>query len=367
MPVIHEISVIIDWSDQMAGQVEKPERCKVSGDDLIESWLKLYCDKKCLNYSDVDCWYWRNANNGLYIRVDATHTFHQKVVGSQGFEIKIVVKPGVCYVAALRAQLAKAQSQSNSYEELAEAREVSINNWINRYQQRNSEHNDFLYNVQIETVKNAEKMAALTMEWTNLKARVADLESECGEANDKITSLQSETVKYSKDLHDAHVRAQHEHSKYLLRLSKVGMKRSGGAGAVDEDVSEMTDVPDVLDGLNARELGGRTVAWLRNAKAKASQFVQKLGEAEDALRAEIPSSHLCPITQNRMQDPVVLPETGHSYERKSIEKWFERRVFDDNGNLRPATCPKTNLPLTSKNLIPNHDLRNSIEEMQARV
>lgn len=381
------MSIVLDWSAQMAGQVEKPERC-VSGVGFMEPWLASYCDKKCLHYSDVECWFCTGGDSIQYTRVDATHRFQREIVAGQAFEIKIVVKPGVCYVAALRAQLAKVQLQSNEYEALSDARNANMLQWMSRYQQEHRDKDEIAFKLQTETDKNAEKMAALTMEWTNLKSRVADLESECREADDTITALyneedrlqkelkerddkiaelHSEKVKYSKDLHDAHVRAQHEHSKYVLRLSKVGMKRSGGAGAVDEDVSEMTDVPDVLDGLNARELGGRTVAWLRNAKAKASQFVQKLGEAEDAIRAGIPDSHICPITCDVMKDPWILKQTGHSYEYEAIKKWLAQVRLDIDDRPLPPKCPKTGLSLTTTELIPNHGLRNSIEEMQARV
>jgi hypothetical protein len=387
MSVMHKISVIIDWSAHMGGQVEKPERCDVSGDDSVERWLKSYCDKKCLNYSDTVCWMWTGRGSILYTRVDATQRFHEELRDSQAFEIKIVTKPDVCYVAALRAQIEKAQVQSDNYEAIAESRDERIKNLINRYQQQNREHDDIVYKLQTEQRENAEKVtnlenkikekdklildlqAAIVESQADVRASDTEnyrLEKELREADDNIAELHSETVKYSKDLHDAHVRAQHEHSRYMLRLSKVGMKRSGGAGAVDEDVSEMTDVPDVLDGLNARELGGRTVAWLRNAKAKASQFVQKLAEAEDAIRAAIPDSHLCPITQDVMKDPVMIPQTGQSYERTAIEKWLEERR-DEDGNVIPARDPKTNVPLTSKEIVPNLGLRHSIEEMQARV
>lgn len=380
MSVTHEISIILDWSAQMAGQVEKPERCGVSGDDFMEHKLKLYCDKKCLKYSDVECWFCAGGDSIQYTRVDATHRFETEIVAGQAFEIKIVVKPGVCYVAALRAQIEKAQVQSDNYEAIAEAREGSINNWINRYQQQNREHDDIVNKLQTEQRENAEKVTNLENKIKEKDKHILDLqaailesqadvrasdtekdrlEKELRQADDNIAELHAETVKYSQDLLDARIRVQDEHRRYLL-------KRRGGPADASEDVSDMTDVPDVLDGLNARELGGRTVAWLRNAKAKASQFVQKLGEVEDSLRAEIPDSHVCPITQDVMKDPWILRQTGQSYEYEAIKKWLEERR-DQDGNVIPPKCPKTGLHLTTKELIPNHGLRNSIEEMQARV
>ena len=61
---------------------------------------------------------------------------------------------------------------------------------------------------------------------------------------------------------------------------------------------------------------------------------------------------LCPITYEVMRDPVII-ETGHSFERESIQRWF------DNGN---RTNPATGAELSSLVLFPNHSLRNAIEE-----
>jgi hypothetical protein len=56
-----------------------------------------------------------------------------------------------------------------------------------------------------------------------------------------------------------------------------------------------------------------------------------------------------------MVDPVIVTETGHTYERYAIEKWLHTHNTD----------PRTNVELRSKNLIPNHSLRASIEEFSA--
>ena len=53
---------------------------------------------------------------------------------------------------------------------------------------------------------------------------------------------------------------------------------------------------------------------------------------------EVPSEIQDPITHDVMWDPVLLVETGHSYDRLSIQQWFQR------GN---RTCPKTNRRLKS--------------------
>lgn len=384
MSVIHEISVIIDWSKRMAGQVEKPERCKVSGDpvyrrDFIESWIRWYCDKKCLRYSDVECWFCTGGDSIEYTRVDATHRFQREIVAGQAFEIKIVTNPGVCYVAALRAQIEKAKLESDRYEALSDALNDRMLEWTSRYEKEHRELDDVKYKLQIETDKNAEKVTELQNKIREHVGNALDLGRNINERDKLILDLQTEKdaldekcAKYTKDLYDAHIRAQKEHSTYMLQLSHASKKRRLGAGAADEDAPDVPDVPDVLDmsdmldNLKTRPLGERSVASLRKLIQGAGEFIQKLVEAEDAIRAAIPDSHICPITQDVMKDPVILVETGMTYERKEIEKWLEEKL-DDDGNVIPPRDPKTNVILTTKKLIPNHALRNSIQEMQARV
>ncbi|KHN29326.1 U-box domain-containing protein 15 [Glycine soja] len=66
----------------------------------------------------------------------------------------------------------------------------------------------------------------------------------------------------------------------------------------------------------------------------------------------IPHEFLCPITLEIMTDPVIVT-SGQTYERESIEKWFQ-----SNHN----TCPKTRQPLEHLSLAPNCALKSLIEE-----
>jgi hypothetical protein len=67
---------------------------------------------------------------------------------------------------------------------------------------------------------------------------------------------------------------------------------------------------------------------------------------------EVPSAFTCPITSEVMKDPVLVPETGHSYERQAIERWFSTHDTD----------PMTGVRVTHKTLAPNHSLRRMIQE-----
>jgi hypothetical protein len=66
----------------------------------------------------------------------------------------------------------------------------------------------------------------------------------------------------------------------------------------------------------------------------------------------LPEEFHCPITHEIMKDPVIAID-GHSYERSAIQEWFRRGQ---------ETSPRTNDPLQSQQLYPNHALRNVIEK-----
>jgi hypothetical protein len=121
-------------------------------------------------------------------------------------------------------------------------------------------------------------------------------------------------------------------------------------------VPEVRDVSAVFEDLNARELGGRSVACLRTVKRSTDQFALRLAAAEDRLRDAPPESFVCPIAMAVFVDPVIVVETGTTYERAAIERWFARHNTD----------PLSNVCLTSKATIPNNALRGRIEEWAAR-
>ncbi|KAI4983473.1 hypothetical protein ZWY2020_023965 [Hordeum vulgare] len=70
---------------------------------------------------------------------------------------------------------------------------------------------------------------------------------------------------------------------------------------------------------------------------------------------------MCPLTKQVMQDPVTI-ETGQTFEREAILKWF--RECRDNG--RRPTCPLTQRELRTTDINPSIALRNVIDEWRAR-
>ena len=77
-----------------------------------------------------------------------------------------------------------------------------------------------------------------------------------------------------------------------------------------------------------------------------------MSEADNKKTMEYEKNFICPITQERMIDPVIAAD-GISYERTAIQKWLT-----DND-----TSPKTNLDLEHKELISNITLKAMIHEM----
>jgi len=74
--------------------------------------------------------------------------------------------------------------------------------------------------------------------------------------------------------------------------------------------------------------------------------------SESELEECCPPSFICPISTEIMNDPVILVETGTTYDRKYIEQWLQ------NNN----TDPSTGLQLTSKEVLHVLALKNAIEE-----
>ncbi len=68
----------------------------------------------------------------------------------------------------------------------------------------------------------------------------------------------------------------------------------------------------------------------------------------------VPDEFKDPITHEIMVDPVITAD-GHSYERASITRWFL---------MGHHTSPLTNARLANQDILPNHSLRQAIENYQ---
>ena len=72
-----------------------------------------------------------------------------------------------------------------------------------------------------------------------------------------------------------------------------------------------------------------------------------------------PPDHLrCPISCDLYDDPVLLSQTGHTYDRASIERWLRQKS--------PPTDPASNVELHSTATVPNWALRDAVNEWRAQ-
>ena len=72
-----------------------------------------------------------------------------------------------------------------------------------------------------------------------------------------------------------------------------------------------------------------------------------------------PPDHLrCPISCDLFDDPVLLSQTGHTYDRVSIERWLRQKS--------PPTDPASNVELHSTATVPNWALRDAVNEWCAQ-
>lgn len=97
------------------------------------------------------------------------------------------------------------------------------------------------------------------------------------------------------------------------------------------------------------------LAALERQTASRPLAMEQRCNARGATASNTPHSHFCPITKSVMQDPVMAAD-GHSYERVAIERWFAE------GSM---LSPQTGLPLATTVLIPNHSLRQAIDEFNS--
>jgi hypothetical protein len=64
-----------------------------------------------------------------------------------------------------------------------------------------------------------------------------------------------------------------------------------------------------------------------------------------------PQELCCPISEDLFEDPVLLIESGQTYDRKSLERWFKER----------NTCPLTGKTLKSTQTVPNFAVKGLVD------
>lgn len=99
------------------------------------------------------------------------------------------------------------------------------------------------------------------------------------------------------------------------------------------------------------------VQFYEQPSPSRSSVSRREGRRVDPLYA----AFICPLTKEVMREPVTL-ETGQTYEKSAIERWFKE--CRETG--RAPVCPMTGKQLESILLKPSIALRNTIEEWTYR-
>jgi len=115
------------------------------------------------------------------------------------------------------------------------------------------------------------------------------------------------------------------------------------------NLSLRDDIEDVLAlNLQLQDDSLQKKSHLESLKNEGRELAKNLTKGMDTF--------LCPITRDLMTDPVICSD-GHTYERYAIEEWLRSS----------SRSPKTNQRLASRELIPNHAMRNTIEGMEETI
>ena len=136
-------------------------------------------------------------------------------------------------------------------------------------------------------------------------------EKEKVEAKSKVQQL--ETIINEQNLQFKCMHEKVQQLQMQLDAASVALQRAAAENEVEE--------PDILlslQGLLSRNLSGRSLVWLQQCEESARKFVDKVQAAASSLRRAVPDGFRCPITQDIMVDPVVVADSGHTYERAAI-------------------------------------------------
>lgn len=95
--------------------------------------------------------------------------------------------------------------------------------------------------------------------------------------------------------------------------------------------------------------------WTQTNDNGYDDHIERTAYSMEALEStsHLPRAVYCPISRMPMQDPVVATD-GHSYERKDIQRWLQKKQVSPLTGVQIATF-----------LVPNHALRNVIADLMA--
>ncbi len=164
-----------------------------------------------------------------------------------------------------------------------------------------------------------------------------------------MSCFESELISEGEDNHDLEsaLVQSGEHKPNMAPVSRTEILTAVQDLLQSADLSLNHNAKNMLDSnLTLRETLSQKDREIKVIEKRTNEIARKAMSGVD--------SFLCPITREPMEDPVICCD-GHTYERHAIEMWLRNN----------SRSPKTNQPLPSRELIPNHALRSAIEAMSA--
>lgn len=149
-----------------------------------------------------------------------------------------------------------------------------------------------------------------------------------------------------------------EQLQQIENVLPLAVRPIGQANAVAKSALDILVWPEGEQTLKLLELQQERDEALRQVAERddaLKQITEKLDFDRNEFEAQVEQDFMCPITHEKMQEPVVAAD-GHTYERRAIEKWMRES----------STSPMTGAPLTHRYLTTNFSLRRIIAVYEAR-
>lgn len=154
--------------------------------------------------------------------------------------------------------------------------------------------------------------------------------------------------------------ARNDHSKTHTLLEQVVglLHKPGERVSRDEVEKELQDLREEMDRLHSLKMQ-QEEQYIKQI-IHLIESVQDPGDslpAPPASSADVPPDLLCPISFTMFRDPVMLVESGHTYDRHNIQEWLDR------GN---RTDPCTGAHISNIQLVPNMVVRKLVNDYLAQ-
>jgi septal ring factor EnvC (AmiA/AmiB activator) len=196
------------------------------------------------------------------------------------------------------------------------------------------------------------------------KMQIKNLESIINKSKQDIKDLSTEVEelkdKYEKDREEFENKRKNfetvqsdYHLGMMLQVQDLERKMNNIEKPVDIEEETIPESPANSAAWKPKSPGEAEVPILApKRQSKKAKKAPILIDDSGMNSADVPNGFTCPITGDVMVNPVIVAESGHTYEMSAIQRWFASHDTD----------PMTGGKLTSKMLINNFNLKKIIEE-----